>query len=289
MSYNHYFFSFCHLKRIPTGKWECPQCYARSDKPESVTHLDPISRRARTKIIIGKSKSVNKSSEDSKVPQLFGSVVIGKKRSSSKEKSSPSHQDQDDKKLDSNDVSCSNKPNNPLLDGSVEADSSLASIDDEKKAEVFLADVPAEKKSISPAKEALTSLKIIGPKRSEGSVERKQDLSCNKRSVGTEPEPILALEADDKKAKKREIKQDVTNPKKKRRTDNDRCAADTSKKRGSKVTSACPGTSKLRRKRKIVDREGSASPADQSTRKGVIDIQLKDEVQTNFLVILIFD
>lgn len=268
------------LKRIPTGKWECPQCYARSNMPESVTQLDPISKRARTKIIIGKSKSANKSSEDSKVPQLFGSVVIGKKRSSSKEKSSLSPQDQVDKKLDSNDVSCSNKPNHPSPDISVEGNSSCASIDDGKKAEVFLVDEPAENKSVSPAKEVLTSLKIIGPKRNGGTVEGKQDLSCNKRSVGIEPEPILALEAEDKKAKKRDIKHDVTNSKKKRRTDKDRCAADTSKKRGSKVTSACPGTSKLHRKRKIVDHEGSANLGDQGSRKDVIDIQLKDEVVT---------
>ncbi|XP_073129659.1 protein CHROMATIN REMODELING 4-like, partial [Henckelia pumila] len=50
------------LKRIPSGKWECPMCCQRHASLESVNHLDPISKRARTKIVIRRSKTETESS-----------------------------------------------------------------------------------------------------------------------------------------------------------------------------------------------------------------------------------
>ncbi|KAK3188977.1 hypothetical protein Dsin_028538 [Dipteronia sinensis] len=75
------------LKRIPNGKWQCPKCCQKSDQLKPISNLDPISKRARSKLITIKSQSGIKSSGTDKVSQIFGSSIHAKKRSSSKGKS----------------------------------------------------------------------------------------------------------------------------------------------------------------------------------------------------------
>ncbi|CAI9782237.1 unnamed protein product [Fraxinus pennsylvanica] len=61
------------LKRIPSGKWECPTCCQKSASLEPVNYLDPVTKRPRTKIIIRRSKAENESSETNKDGSVEGS------------------------------------------------------------------------------------------------------------------------------------------------------------------------------------------------------------------------
>lgn len=263
------FFRFCFVKNVPTGKWECPNCCPGSEPPEKIAHRDTISKRARTKIRIGKSIIANKSSDSNKKSRILGSSFFGKKRTSNKEKFS-SFPKGVEKKFDcSNDLSCSNKPSHPFRDGSVEASSSFASVDDGKKPEISVAETPAEIKSGSSAKKVLTSFKIVNLKINRGASEKKQDLSCNERLLGDGS--VLALEAANLKSRKRNRKFNIIDSRKKHRTDKERSAADVSKKRGSQANSTCPGTSKLRVKHAPV------SLLDENAKTN-IDVEMKDEV-----------
>ncbi|XP_024030153.1 protein CHROMATIN REMODELING 4 isoform X2 [Morus notabilis] len=78
------------LKRIPMGKWQCPNCQ-KGVLLEPTSNLDTISKRARTKIVTTKSGSGIKSPEREKISRIFGNTIIAKKRSSSKGKSILSH------------------------------------------------------------------------------------------------------------------------------------------------------------------------------------------------------
>ncbi|KAL3523073.1 hypothetical protein ACH5RR_015907, partial [Cinchona calisaya] len=260
------------LKNVPTGKWECPNCCPVSEPPKPFTHQDPISKRARTKIMIGKSKTANKSSDGNKKSQILGSSNFGKKRSSSKEKSSSPQKVE--KQLDfSNDFSCSTKPSHPSRDGSGEGSSSFKSVDDGKKPEVSLPETPGETKSGSPAKKVSSSLKILGLKINRETSDKKQDLSCNKRSL--DDSSVLALEASNLKSRKRYRRFKIIDCRKKRRTDKERCAPDASRKRRSQAKSACPGNSKLRLKHKIIDHEAYLSDED---AEADVNFELKDEM-----------
>ncbi|KAL0398105.1 UNVERIFIED_CONTAM: protein CHROMATIN REMODELING 4 [Sesamum radiatum] len=70
-------------KRIPEGKWECPICCQQGDAlVEGVNHKDSISKRARTKIIIRRSKTENESSATDNANQAFESSTAERKRKS---------------------------------------------------------------------------------------------------------------------------------------------------------------------------------------------------------------
>nr|KYP50255.1 Chromodomain-helicase-DNA-binding protein 5 [Cajanus cajan] len=51
------------LKRIPNGKWQCPRCFEGNDQLKPINHLDPISKRARTKVVTAKSKDLEGKSD----------------------------------------------------------------------------------------------------------------------------------------------------------------------------------------------------------------------------------
>ncbi|KAA8537227.1 hypothetical protein F0562_029705 [Nyssa sinensis] len=240
------------LKRIPMGKWQCPNCCQNSDFPEPANHPDHIPRKATTKIIIGKPKTGIKSSATDKVSQIFGSSILGKKRSSSKRKSSLSRRVQSiEKKLDSShiDVSCSAKPSHHSRSGSAEGNSSSEKVDNEKKPELSPKDTVAERMSLSPATEVLS-------------------LSRNKDSKSNDEAP---------ERKKRNHKVHISDSKKKARTDNGKCATNTSCKRKSKANSASPGISKPQQKRNTGDHGASASLSKEDFGTKSVDIHLKDE------------
>lgn len=147
------------LKRIPSGKWECPNCCQESEPTEPIVHQYPVSKRARTKVTIGKSKAAKKSSDNNKKSQILGSSILGKKRSPSKEKFPLSHQGVEKKLECSNDLSC-----HPSRDGSIEGTSPNVIVDDDKKQEISLAKASAESTPSSSAKKALSSFKILSSK-----------------------------------------------------------------------------------------------------------------------------
>uniref|UniRef100_A0A5B7BE01 Protein CHROMATIN REMODELING 4 n=1 Tax=Davidia involucrata TaxID=16924 RepID=A0A5B7BE01_DAVIN len=266
------------LKRIPMGKWQCPNCCQKSDLLEPMNHPDPIPKKAATKIMIGKSKTGIKSSATDKVSRIFGSSILGKKRSSSKRKSSLSRRVQSiEKKLDSShiDVSCSAKLSHRSRSGSAEGNSSSENVDNEKKPELSPKDTLAEEKSLSPAKEVLSLSRITDSKSNDEAPERKPDMSCNNESPGSKLG--LGLSAATQKARKRNRKVHISDSQKKARTDKGKCAMNTSCKRKSKANSACPGTSKPHRKRNTADHGTSASLSKEDFGTKSVDILLKDK------------
>lgn len=183
------------LKRIPSGRWECPKC-VKVEIHEQAAYPDSISKRARTKVTSGKSKASNRSIKDNKALLIFGGSVAGKKRSSCKEKESSSLRTEiDEKKLNSsNDVSGCMESSHLSMDGLVEGSSSHVNADHEDKSGVSLSETREDK--CSPCEELSPSLTFATSRMNEGALGTKSDLARRKRSVGVRP--ILALEAKKK-------------------------------------------------------------------------------------------
>lgn len=134
------------------GKWQCPSCRQENVSPEETKDTDSISRQARTKITDGKSKMENKSS-----------VILGKKNSSGKGKSSMSR-----KKMDS-----------------VEAGSSFVKMNIDNKKET---------KSVSPVKDGMDSKMQDGdeqPQLLEGALkkDRKRKRKVDNNIEGRKKKP----------------------------------------------------------------------------------------------------
>ncbi|KAI3518860.1 hypothetical protein L1887_07705 [Cichorium endivia] len=161
------------LKRIPNGKWRCPNCCSESNSIEAIEKPDPTSKRSsRSKISIGKSKSKNKSSKTDKVSRILRSTSVNKK-SSSKVKSSPP--------LDP-------KPDVSAIDGSLENSSSFLEIKNEKETDL------EETKSSPPEK-------VIELEKKEEKPKRKRD-----RDRIKEKKDVPMPEGSTEKSKKRKRK-----------------------------------------------------------------------------------
>lgn len=266
------------LKRIPNGKWQCPKCCQKSDSLEPMSHLDSISKRARTKIVSAKSKSEIKSSGTEKVSRIFGSSILGKKRSAVKAKSAISRKVCSiEKKLDSSqiDVSSSPKPSHPSVGGSIEGSSSSVFVDNEKKPDLSPTGTPTNRKSNSAAKEVLPLSRDTALEPNDETSGRKPDLSCDNGTSGNKL--IHAMDAATRKARKRKHKVNSDDSQKKSRTDKGKHAANTSKKSGSKANSMSPETSRSHRKRRTVDKGVSAGLSKEDVGIKSSDVQKKDE------------
>ncbi|CAN4081812.1 unnamed protein product [Withania somnifera] len=286
------------LKRIPTGKWECPSCYQKNDALETVDPLDTVSKRARTKVIGGKAKNEKNSSGISKVSLIFKSSIPGKRRSLGKEKTPLSHHSQMEKLgSSSNDVASDTKPSDHSQDGAVDGNSSYADVDKGKEVppadtpemevppsdnpaekEVPSADTPAEKevpsadtpveKSSSSMNDEIPPLNMTDSKTNDKASEKKPDLPSSDRSPGGEP--VAILEAASRKDRKRKPNFYNIDNQNKSRSDKGKRAADNSKKSGSK-------RSKSQKKRKRADHQPSATLSNKGGRD-TVESQLKDEL-----------
>ncbi|KAG6641461.1 protein CHROMATIN REMODELING 4-like isoform X2 [Carya illinoinensis] len=260
------------LKRIPMGKWQCPKCCQKSDPLKPISQPDTISKRARTKMVTGKSKSGMQSSDINKVSRIFGSSIIAKKRSSSKGKSVRLLEQ---KPVSSRiDVSYSTKPSHQSL-ALLEGGSSCVNVDDEDKSNISPMDSPADRKSTSPAKEISSHSKVTNPETTDEDPEGKPDLSGNNKSP--EKTLILAISAATMEHRKRKQKVNDNNSQKKRRTDKGKFKVSTSKKRGSKASNASPGTSKSHQKRKSVNNGVSTALLKEGIGTKILDVRRKDE------------
>ena len=276
------------LKRIPNGKWQCPKCCQKSDSLEPMSHLDSISKRARTKIVSAKSKSEIKSSGTEKVSRIFGSSILGKKRSAVKAKSAISRKVCSiEKKLDSSqiDVSSSPKPSHPSVGGSIEGSSSSVFVDNEKKPDLTPTGTPTDRKSNSAAKEVLPLSRDTALEPNDEASGRKPDLSCDNGTSGNKL--IHAMDAATRKARKRKHKVNSDDSQKKSRTDKGKHAANTSKKSGSKANSMSPETSRSHRKRRTADKGVSAGLSKEDVGIKSSDVQKKNEVSLSLSIYLL--
>lgn len=269
---------FNHVKRIPMGKWQCPTCCQKIDPLKPISQLDSISKRARTKMVTGKSKTGIQSSDMEKVSRIFGSSIIAKKRSSSKGKSVKLLEK---KPVSSQiDVSCSTKPSLRSL-SLLEGSSSSVNVDDEKKSNLSQMEPPVDRKSTSPAKEISSHSKVTNSEATDETPKGKPDLSSNDASP--EKQLVLATSAAKMEHRKRKQKVNDDNSEKKRRTDKGKFRVSTSKKRGSKANTSSPGNSKSHQKHKSINNGVSTALSKEDLGAKNLDLQSKDEVSYIFL------
>ncbi|XP_065852202.1 protein CHROMATIN REMODELING 4 isoform X2 [Euphorbia lathyris] len=268
------------LKRIPNGKWQCPKCYQKNDPLKSITQLDSISKRARTKIVSTNSKTGVRSSDTDKVSRLFGTSILSKQRSSSKGKSVltlgvKSGEKEPDSSMD---LSSSNKPSDPSIVSSIVGNSSCVNVDDTKKPDVTLPESPLDEKSISLAEESLSHSKLTKSESNEEASDRKNDLSCSNESP--RKKIVLAIGAATKKDRKRKHKGNNGGSIKRHRTDEGKTEKGkrTSKKHGSKANNIVSGSSKTHPKRKTVNHGASASFSQNDVENKNLDVQGKKEM-----------
>lgn len=254
------------------GKWQCPNCCQKGDPLKPMSQLDTISKRARTKIVTGKSKIGIQSSDMEKVSRIFGSSIIAKKRSSSKGKSVKFLEQ---KPVPSQmDVSCSTKPSHQSL-ALLEDNSFCVSVDDEKKSNISPADSPANRKSNSPAEEISSHSEVKNSETADEAPEGKP--ASLRNNVSTGKTLVLAISAATMEHRKRKQKVNDDNSQKKHRTNEGKFRVSTSKKRGSKANS------KSHKKRKSIHRGVSTALSKEDIGMTILDVQRKDEVSLFYL------
>ena len=264
------------MKRIPMGKWQCPSCCLKNDPLKSISQLDTISKRARTKIVTGKSKT-GIQSDMAKVSRIFGSSIIARKRSSSKGKSVKLiEQKPVSPQID---ISCNTKPSHPSL-GLLEGSSACVNDDNEKKPDT---ESPVDRKSMSPARETSSHSKVTNTEATEEAPEVKPDLSSKNVSPGRTL--VLAISAATEEHRKRKPKSNNEDSQKKHRTDKGKAILSSSKKRKSKANTASPVTNKSLQKRKSINHEVSTALSKEDLGTKSSDAQRKDEVSFCFLFV----
>ncbi|XP_038995425.1 protein CHROMATIN REMODELING 4-like isoform X2 [Hibiscus syriacus] len=282
------------LKRIPMGKWKCPKC-CKTDPLKPITHLDSISKRARSKTIKTKAQSGIKSAATEKVSRIFGTSIIAKKRSSSsKGKSDAAH------------IEVAFNPSLTALGGTNEGGSSCVNVDDGNKPvasptgtsaerkltlvasgsscvniedRVKPAAPPAgssvERKLIPVAGEVLSRSKSTNSEQNDEAPGPKHELSCDNES--SKNKLVLATGITTRKDRKRKQKVGNEVSQKKHKREKGNRAVSISKKKGSKANNIGSGTSKTHQKRKFVSHGISASLSKDDDGSKNLDSQNKDE------------
>ncbi|XP_052203689.1 protein CHROMATIN REMODELING 4 isoform X3 [Diospyros lotus] len=253
--------------KIPTGKWQCPICCQKSNSNGATNHLDPTSKSMSTKIIIGKSKIAIKPSATDNVSHIFGSSIHGKKRSTSKRKSSLSQGVQFEKHMNA-----SAEPSDLLCTESVEGNLSSMIEDNVRKPEPSPVDKSLEEKSISRVAEVSTVSKTADLKSNDETPESKPDISEDNKSP--RKKVICVSGTANRKDKKRKRKGHISDIQKKPCTDEDKCSKNASCKHSSKTSSSLP---KSQRKRSNADNGASTFGSKEDIQTKSVDVQLKDE------------
>ncbi|GER43251.1 chromodomain helicase DNA binding protein [Striga asiatica] len=254
------------LKRIPTGKWECPTCCQQQNAhTDSTSPSDLFTKRARTKIIIRRSKSLAEPSTTEKEASCsaFETPVHGKKKQSDKGKSSLSRRDQTPDKLDSD-----NRED-------YSSDASPYDVGVNRKQIVSHSDAQAEKSVKSKKLSSLANKKKSNKKKPNGKGESSDVNMGSPEKSSPGKEPVLALAAGSLLARKRKRKTYPEENEKKSRTNKSKSGSSASKKGQLKVDVGRSGASKSQKKQKITGRE--AWPAKRNVKSDMADI-LKDEM-----------
>ncbi|KAJ8758798.1 hypothetical protein K2173_000519 [Erythroxylum novogranatense] len=268
------------LKRIPMGKWQCPKCSQKSDPLNSISHLETISKRARTKTLTSNLKTGVKSSSADKVSRLLGSSILSKRRSSSKGKSVVNVELKSLETEPDSTVLVSNGPNpsDPSLDCPVQGTSSCINIDDERKPSASPPKSSGEKMLVSSSKEFLSHCKLTKGKPNSEDSDVKHEYSLNNGSP--RKSIVLAIGATVEKDKKRKHEGGNNgNNIKKHRSDKGKR---TCKNRGLKASTESPGSNKLHLKPKTLAGDYASILKEDVGSKGISmggkDEKFSDEV-----------
>ncbi|XVE67559.1 hypothetical protein DITRI_Ditri08aG0170200 [Diplodiscus trichospermus] len=243
------------------GKWQCPKCCKKSDPLKPITHLDSISKRARSKIIKTKAQTGIKSPATEKVSRIFGTSFIAKKRSSSSKGKSDLAQGIDTLKKEPEtshiDLPCIPKASLISPGSAEDGVSSCANADDAKKPDASPTDSSAERKLTPPVDEVLSHSKSAESEQNEEAPEAKIELPRDNESPRNKI--ILAIGVATRKDRKRKQKTHNEASQKKRKRDKGKHTVSASRKKGSKENIIGPGTSKSYQKQNPVNQGVSAS------------------------------
>ncbi|KZV21648.1 protein CHROMATIN REMODELING 4 [Dorcoceras hygrometricum] len=258
------------LKRIPSGKWDCPMCCQRHASLKSVNHLDPISKRARTKIIIRRSKTETESSATDKFTKTFESSAVGKKHNSDKGKSSRRGQIAECLESSSNDAQ-NNHTNHKVRGCSLADTSSFGG--SAKKLDGSYSHKQAEKTAILSEVSLSLSKKTKSTTDVEFS-EMKPEASTEKLSP--ENKSVLPLEAAAQAARKRKHRACSRDNEKKHKVDKAKSGCGIYRKVHENATH--PRALKSKGKCKLIVHKASSTSLNQVGGKDVTDILPKDEL-----------
>ncbi|KAK6917005.1 Zinc finger, PHD-finger [Dillenia turbinata] len=265
------------LKRTPLGTWQCPNCCQKRNSSEPLSHLDSVSKRARTKMNTNKSRSGMKSSSMDKVSQIFGGSNLGKKRSSGKKKTELLQAVQSsEKKLDVSqlDVTCNSKPRHISLASSLEGCPSYADAGSDKKSNLSPMKETSNRNSASPVKDVLPLSPSAGLDSIDATTERKPDLDSKNGSPGNKV--TSGLGDATRKTKKRKHTGNRADSRKKSKADKGKTVIN-AKKCGSKSNSAVAGVGKAPRRHKAIDQPSSASLSKQELISKDPKVQQQEE------------
>ncbi|XP_047308318.1 protein CHROMATIN REMODELING 4-like isoform X2 [Impatiens glandulifera] len=261
------------LKRIPSGKWHCPTCSEKSDSHGPIDHQDLKPKQVSTKIALENSKSSVKSPTSRKVPQLFGTAIRGKKRSSSKRKSLLVHKIQAvEEKLGTADTSVSTEHVQTSPAASVKDAQCVDDGIDGKPEQVGEGE---KRPSSSPTtKVVLVSELMVSRSDPDPTTDKKSDIPDHNGN----PDKQLSKESITIKDRKRKRKVHIGDAKKK-------CRSDISPKLGMKDDHLCPKMSKLCKKRRSIHHRPSTSGLKEDIVKRNFEMHIKDEAVKEDVVI----
>ncbi|XP_010538629.1 PREDICTED: protein CHROMATIN REMODELING 4 [Tarenaya hassleriana] len=240
------------LKKIPNGKWICPECSQKNDALKPTNCLDAIAKRTRTKTVKKNSQAGLKSSGCEKASPTFSSSVISREQSSTKGKSV----------LAEGSKSLEKEVGPSLMDGCSAAELDLTSkdgqsdtschrVDDLRKSDLIPADHPSEMKS-SLATDDLSESKLnTNPERNGEASEEKLELACNEIAENKNDVSVVDGKSKGKKRKHQSNNKDSL---KKCKTDNGRRTANICKTSLPKMGDVNTGSSKSSKKKKIINR-----------------------------------
>ncbi|XP_074333317.1 protein CHROMATIN REMODELING 4-like [Apium graveolens] len=254
------------LKRIPTGKWQCPTCSVKTVSRDLKNYSDPPPKRARTKIILKKSEAGNGSVDMDKKSSKLGSSKLQKNQLSGKGKSPSSHaiQSIEENRLSAN-VITSNKSSHLSSDGSAEDCSPDLKVDEKNLPELSPEATPKRTKSVSPAE---ASEARIDTDKNEEISEKKSGVFNIVESPPKELVPVL--DAATRKVRKRKHKFIISEIQKKPKTGKKSCAINTSEKHGEVENSGSCQTKKPHLK-PVSKEKSSSARASKSQRKHVAE------------------
>ncbi|GLT98846.1 hypothetical protein SLE2022_163230 [Rubroshorea leprosula] len=262
------------LKRIPTGKWQCPQCCLKTDPIGSISRLESISKRARSKIINSKSQSGTRLPASERVSQIFGRSILSEKQSSKQEKSDSARGVEPSGKEDSSplDVPSTSKPSITSPDSDCAGDGNALSMNVDIEEKQGIPDSLAERKLTPDG--VPSHFQRADTDQNGDSPQGKTELSCNDKCPRNEIVLAIGTVVEDKKKRKQDVSKEISQ--KKRRTHKGKQSASASSN-GFKTNSIRPVMSKMKKKQKTTKNGVSAPLLKEEAGSKSSDAQRKDE------------
>lgn len=259
------------LKRAPTGKWLCPKCCEKTDPINSISHLESISKRARSKIINSKSHNVTRSPASERVSKILGSSMICKKRSSKQGKSNSAQEvESSEKEVVSSheEVPSTSKASIISSDFAVNDEALPLNADGEENLSMSPADSSPERK-LNPADESPSQSRKATTVKIEDFHDGKNELSSSDECPRNKTVLAAGKAVEEKKKRKKDVNKEISH--KKRRTDLSKQSASAS---SNKIKT---NSNKMKKKQKTVRIGISAPSSKEEAGSNSSDARRKDE------------